>query len=42
MITKLDLYKVFCRVGKCKSCSKVAKEIYMTQHSVSQSIMKLN
>lgn len=42
MITKLDLYKVFCTVGKYKSCSKAAKEIYMIQPSVSQSIMKLN
>ena len=27
MITKLDLYKVFCTVGKYKSCSKAVKEL---------------
>ncbi|GAA0124582.1 MULTISPECIES: LysR family transcriptional regulator [Clostridium] len=41
MITKLDLYKVFCQVGKNKSFSKAAKELYMTQPAVSQSIMQL-
>lgn len=41
MITKLDLYKVFCEVGKCKSFSKAAKELYMTQPAVSQAIMQL-
>ncbi|GAA0719328.1 LysR family transcriptional regulator [Clostridium malenominatum] len=41
MINKLDLYKVFCEVGKCESFSKAAKELYMTQPAVSQSIMQL-
>ena len=41
MVTKLDLYKVFCQVGKSKSFSKAAKELYMTQPAVSQSIMQL-
>lgn len=41
MITKLDLYKVFSEVCKCKSFSKAAKELYMTQPAVSQSIMQL-
>ena len=41
MITKLDLYKVFCQVGKSKSFSKASKELYMTQPAVSQSIMQL-
>lgn len=41
MITKLDLYKVFCQVGKSKSFSKAAKELYMTQPAVSQAIMQL-
>jgi len=41
MIGKLDLYKVFCMVGKCQSFSKAAKELYMTQPAVSQSIMQL-
>jgi DNA-binding transcriptional LysR family regulator len=41
MISKLDLYKVFCMVGKHKSFSKAAKKLYMTQPAVSQSIMQL-
>ena len=41
MITKLDLYKVFCQVGKSKSFSRAAKELYMTQPAVSQAIMQL-
>ena len=41
MIAKLDLYKVFCKVGKCQSFSKAAKELYMTQPAVSQAIMQL-
>ncbi|MEH7343171.1 LysR family transcriptional regulator [Bacillus sp. JJ1532] len=41
MVSKLDLYKVFCKVGNCKSFSKAAKELYMTQPAVSQSIMQL-
>lgn len=41
MVTKLDLYKVFLQVGKRKSFSKAAKELYMTQPAVSQAIMQL-
>lgn len=41
MISKLDLYRVFSCVGKCKSFSRAAKELYMTQPAVSQSIMQL-
>ena len=41
MVTKLDLYKVFCQVGKSKSFSKASKELYMTQPAVSQAIMQL-
>lgn len=41
MISKLDLYKVFSKVGKCKSFSKAAEELYMTQPAVSQAIMQL-
>jgi len=41
MITKLDLYKVFCEVCKCESFSKAAKGLYMTQPAVSQAIMQL-
>lgn len=41
MIVKLDLYKVFWQVAKCKSFSKGAKELYMTQPAVSQAIIQL-
>ena len=41
MISKLDLYKVFCQVGKNKSFSKASKELFMTQPAVSQAIMQL-
>ena len=41
MITKLDLYKVFCQVAKSKSFSKASKELYMTQPAVSQAVMQL-
>lgn len=36
-----DLYKVFCEVANCKSFSKAAKNLYMTQPAVSQAIMSL-
>ncbi|MEG6522758.1 LysR family transcriptional regulator [Desulfotomaculum sp. 1211_IL3151] len=41
MISKLDLYKVFCEVAKCESFSKGAKALHMTQPAVSQAIMQL-
>jgi LysR family transcriptional regulator, transcriptional activator of the cysJI operon len=41
MIAKLDLYKVFWYVAKCKSFSRGAKELYMTQPAISQAIMQL-
>ena len=41
MVSKLDLYKVFCKVGKSVSFSEAAKDLYMTQPAVSQSIMQL-
>ncbi|MBS4223725.1 LysR family transcriptional regulator [Lederbergia citrea] len=41
MVSKLDLYKVFCMVGKSESFSKAAKALYMTQPAVSQAIMQL-
>ncbi|AOY77696.1 LysR family transcriptional regulator [Clostridium formicaceticum] len=41
MIAKLELYKVFCEVAKCQSFSKAAKELFMTQPAISQSIMQL-
>ncbi|MBS4189499.1 LysR family transcriptional regulator [Bacillus sp. FJAT-49705] len=41
MVSKLDLYKVFCIVGKANSFSKAAKKLHMTQPAVSQAIMQL-
>ncbi|MCR2823683.1 LysR family transcriptional regulator [Lederbergia panacisoli] len=41
MASKLDLYKVFCVVGKRNSFSQAAKDLYMTQPAVSQAIMQL-
>ena len=41
MSVKLDLYKIFCEVAKCKSFSSAAKSLYMTQPAVSQAIMQL-
>lgn len=41
MIGKLDLYKVFSVVAKNGSFSKAAKDLYMTQPAVSQSMMQL-
>jgi len=41
MVSKLDLYKIFCQVGKSESFSKAAKDLYMTQPAVSQAIMQL-
>lgn len=41
MNTKLDYYKVFCKVAECKSFSGAAKKLYMTQPAVSQTIMQL-
>lgn len=41
MVSKLDLYKVFCMAGKKKSFSKAATDLYMTQSAVSQAIRQL-
>jgi len=41
MATRLDLYRIFCEVAKCKSFSKAARELYMTQPAVSQAVMNL-
>ncbi|KIL76761.1 LysR family transcriptional regulator [Bacillus badius] len=41
MISKLDLYKVFCIVAESGSFSKAAKALYMTQPAVSQAMMQL-
>lgn len=41
MVSKLDLYKIFCTVGKRHSFSQAARELYMTQPAVSQAMMQL-
>lgn len=41
MSIRLELYRVFDKVAKCKSFSKAARELYMTQPAVSQAIMQL-
>lgn len=41
MVSKLDLYKIFCQVGESSSFSQAAKALYMTQPAVSQAIMQL-
>lgn len=41
MVRKLDLYKIFVAVGQNNSFSSAAKELYMTQPAISQSIMQL-
>ncbi|MDN4606724.1 LysR family transcriptional regulator [Sporosarcina highlanderae] len=41
MVSKLDLYRIFCIVGKNESFSGAAKELFMTQPAISQSIMQL-
>lgn len=41
MVSKLDLYKIFAVVGKHHSFSSAAKELFMTQPAISQSIMQL-
>ena len=41
MIDSIDLYRIFHLVAKHKNISKAAKELFMTQSAVSQSIHKL-
>jgi DNA-binding transcriptional LysR family regulator len=41
MANRLDLYRIFCEVAKCRSFSGAAKELYMTQPAVSQAVMNL-
>lgn len=41
MVSKLDLYRIFHTVSRHESFSKAAKELYMTQPAVSQSIANL-
>lgn len=41
MAPKLDQYRIFCEVAKCRSFSGAAKRLYMTQPAVSQAVMSL-
>lgn len=41
MVSKLDLYRIFHMVGRRESFSRAAKDLYMTQPAVSQSIIQL-
>lgn len=41
MIGKLDQYRVFAEVARCRSFSGAAKELFMTQPAVSLAIMNL-
>lgn len=41
MVSKLDLYRVFCTVVRNESFSRAAKELYMSQPAVSQAMMQL-
>lgn len=41
MSIRLELYKIFNEVAKCKSFSKATKKLYMTQPAISQAIMQL-
>lgn len=41
MSTKLDFYKVFCKVAEKQSFSGAAKALYMSQPAVSQGIMQM-
>ncbi|NMA34334.1 MAG: LysR family transcriptional regulator [Clostridiaceae bacterium] len=41
MAPKLEQYRIFCEVAKCRSFSRAARDLYMTQPAVSQAIMNL-
>jgi len=41
MAAKLDQYRIFCEVAKCRSFSRAARNLYMTQPAVSQAVMSL-
>lgn len=41
MAPKLEQYRIFCEVAKCRSFSRAARELYMTQPAVSQAVMNL-
>lgn len=41
MATDLDLYSIFCTVAKCGSLSHAARELYVSQPAISQSMHRL-
>lgn len=41
MAIRLELFRIFDQVAKCRSFSQAARELYMTQPAVSQAIMQL-
>lgn len=41
MVGSLDSYRIFAEVARCKSFSKAAKELYISQPAVSLAIMNL-
>ena len=41
MLGKLELYRIFCQVAKDSSFSQAAKNLYLSQPAVSQSVKQL-
>lgn len=41
MATDLDLYSIFCTVARCGSLSHAARELYVSQPAISQSMHRL-
>ena len=41
MPTDLDLYSIFCTVARCGSLSNAARELYVSQPAISQSMHRL-
>ena len=41
MAADLDLYSIFCTVARCGSLSRAARELYVSQPAVSQSMHRL-
>ena len=41
MLTKLENYRVFCKVAQHKSFSGAAQELFLSQPAVSQSVRQL-
>ena len=41
MPADLDLYSIFCTVARCGSLSHAARELYVSQPAISQSMHRL-